>query len=97
VVAWAGYRDYLLLKTRTWLAGNLLLDGEEFPIALVDTDFNGCFNDPRDLFLIDMDYDLNFTAAEAVEIRNISKLRFKRGSYQEISFAAVPKALTVTY
>ncbi|NLW55907.1 MAG: hypothetical protein GX050_04710 [Firmicutes bacterium] len=97
IVARAGYHDYLLLKTRTWLAGNLTLEGEEIPIALVDMDFNGCFNDPQDLFFMDTDYDLNFASSEAVEIRNISKLRFKRGSYQAISFSSVPKALTVTY
>jgi hypothetical protein len=97
IVARAGYHDFLLLKTRTWLAGNLYLEDEEIPIALVDMDFNGCFDDPQDLFLMDMDYDLNFSSSEAVKIRNAAKLRFKRRTYGEIDFGSVPKKIIVTH
>lgn len=97
LVARAGYYDYLLLKTRTWLAGYLYFEDDEIPIGLVDTDFNGCFNDPQDLFLMDTDYDLNFSAAEAVTIKKANKLRIKQKSNVKIDFAAVPKMLTVTY
>jgi hypothetical protein len=97
LVARAGYHDLLLLRTRTWLAGYLYLESEEIPIALVDMDFNGCFNDPQDLFLMDTDYDLNFSAAEAVAIKKAAKLRIKRSRNVEIGFETVPQKLTVTY
>lgn len=95
VVARAGYRDFLLLKTRTWLAGNLYIEEEEIPIALVDTDFNGCFNDPQDLMFFDTDYDLNFSTSEAMELKKATKPRLKRSWKVKLDFEAVPEKITV--
>ncbi|HHW12390.1 MAG TPA: hypothetical protein GXX33_05240 [Firmicutes bacterium] len=97
IVARAGYHDFLLLRTRTWLAGHLYIEDEEIPIALVDTDFNGCFNDPQDLLFLDTNYDLNFSAAESLTIKRAAKPRIKPGIKVELNFKAVPKKIIVQY
>ena len=97
VVARAGYQDFLLLQTRTWLAGNLDLEGEEIPIAIVDTNFNGCFNDPEDLIFFDTDYDLNFAASESMTIKKAAKVQIKRGLKVELDYTAVPQKIIIHY
>jgi hypothetical protein len=91
----AGFDDYLILKTRTWLTTNLLYNGEEIPVALVDLNHNGTFNDPEDMIYLDSDYDLNFAPQEGKILKEAATIRLKSRKRLKLDYQFVPEKLIV--
>jgi hypothetical protein len=59
-------KPFLAVEVRTWFLAKVTEDGVEKLMAVIDSNHNGCFNDPEDQFLIDYNDDGFFTLDEAL-------------------------------
>ncbi len=96
VVSRVGHADFFHLKTRTWLIGALEDNGEETRLAVVDTNDNGYFIDPEDLFFVDENYDLNFSDKEGKPLKKIKKIKLKSGMRLTPQFESIPGKLILS-
>ncbi len=92
IVSREGHGDYFFLRSRTWLTGSVEDNGEELRIALVDTNDNGVYNDPEDMFFIDLNHDLNFSPDEGKALNKGVTFKLKKTRYR-MDFQFLPEKI----
>lgn len=93
LISRVGHDDRFYLRNRTWLTGSIEDNGEELRVALVDTNDNGNYNDPEDLFFVDQNYDLNFDAKEGKELKRADTIKLKSKARYKVNFQFLPQKL----